>query len=167
MKTDQYNGHIVVHDIPGPRITSVWGGHDIDEDMVKIMIDYAGGPSGKAYLCMSTHCCKYLGRYLNKHDDNLWDKSKYDVLLTDATYPVYFPDRDDNTGLVDVVKSKFVLSTDEVVMTLEQTKKSYAQRPIKPKGSFLRKPELADRMLACPSDMINPFSMPDLRGSWE
>ena len=164
---DSYNGHLIAKKIPGPLITFVKDKSLVDKSMVKCVINFPGGPGNRAYICVGTNCCKYRSKDGVANSKTDWEKSQYDIIMIDDEYTVYFPERDSDTGIVTIFPTDAILSKTEVVEALNIAAERYRKDPIKPKGSFLRKPDSADRRMACPIDMINPYDVPDLPGSWE
>lgn len=171
---DSYNGHLVAKNIPGPLITFVKKPFissrfesSMDTSRVKCVIDFPGGPDNKAYICVGTNCCKYLNKDGVADSKTDWEKSQYDIIMIDDEYTVYFPEKNPRTGTVLVFPTNAVLSKEEVVEALMIAAERYRRNPIKPKGSFLRRPTDADRRRTCPIDMINPYDALDLPGSWE
>lgn len=164
---ESYNGHIVVKNIPGPLITFVNGKDPSDKTTVKCIIDFPGGPADMAYICLGTNCCKYRNPANTADSKTDWEKSVYDIMLVDEEYTVYFPEKDVSSGIVTIFPTDGILSKNEVAEALNQAAMRYKKDPIKPKGSLFKKPDPIDRKMACPVDMINPYDVPNLPGSWE
>lgn len=161
MSAEYYNGHRIIRDMPGPKMF-----YARNKANVRMVIDYPEGPEKQAYVYVHAHCCKYNGKQDNSKDDNLYEKSKFDVLLVDDIYPVFYPVKDSNTGMTTVRQSDTSITCDELAEAMERTKQSYAKHPLKVKGSLFSRPSGVARDCACPIDMLNADDDENMLGRW-
>ena len=127
------NGHPVIKDMPAPRLFQTEGGLNI-----RIALPYEKSATGTADIYVHKACVAWAG-------DNYVD-AKFDVLLIDEAYRLYYPVKDSETGLLRLIAEEGTHPVEEICDMCQQAKLDYQAHPIKvPKQPFwdrdLRPPE--------------------------
>ena len=120
-------GHPVIKDMPAPRLFQTNGGLT-----VRIALPYEKSAIGTADIYVHKACVKWVG------DDYV--DAKFDVLLVDKSYKLYYPVEDKDTGLMHLIEEEGEHPVEEICQMCEQAKSDYSKNPLKlPKRHFWQK----------------------------
>ena len=143
-----YNGHPVLTEMPAPRLFMTK-----NEEAVRVSLKYPKSPIGSVDIYVHKKCLTYRGgKNVN---------AVYDVLLVDNDYKLYYPVKNDQTGMFEIQPSEKSYSTEEICKLAEITKNDYKSHPVEsPKQTFMEKlkgvPQLPP---SGPRDMIDPENL--------
>ena len=121
------NGHPIIKGMPAPRLFQTSGGLT-----VRIALPYAKSETGTADIYVHKACVAWAG-------DEYVD-AKFDVLLVDNSYKLYYPVKDKETGLFRLIEEEGEHSVDEICNMCVAAKEEYNKHPLKlPKKHFWEK----------------------------
>ena len=118
IKITTLNGHPILKDMPAPCLFETEGGFN-----VRIALPYEKSEMGVADIYVHKGCVTWRGdRYVD---------AKFDVLLVDSTYKLYYPVKDPETGLYNIVGEEGEHSVEEIYDMAMKAKQDYLAHPIK------------------------------------
>lgn len=123
---ETYNGHPIVKNMPAPRLFRTK-----NEEAVRIALKFDKSPIGTADIYVHKNCVSHVG------GDSV--DAKFDVLLVDNKYKLYYPQKDRVTGMMTLRPSEQDYLVEDICKLMEITKKNYEAHPIKRRTSLLDK----------------------------
>lgn len=123
---DIYNGHPIVKDMPAPRLFKTK-----NEEAVRIALKFNKSPIGTADIYVHKKCVTHT------KGDSV--DAKFNVLLVDNEYKLYYPQKDKTTDVMILKPSEKSYSVQEICQLMELTKKDYAAHPVKKRTSIMDK----------------------------
>ncbi|MBO5434697.1 hypothetical protein J6A31_02600 [bacterium] len=129
---EKYNGHIIIKDMPASRLFKTKS-----NIAVRVSLKCDKSPIGNADIYVHANCVSHSG---GRDPD-----SRYDVLLIDDSYQVYYPMRNPKTGKAELNSNGEMLTPEMVYKMAERTKADCAKHPSgHKKGLFSKKPSRID-----------------------